>query len=57
MLKPLFKMRMFSNVDSKVVEELKKKEDKIREKYQQREEENIDNLIDNIQRDVDDLNK
>jgi len=50
-------MRMFSNVDSKVVEELKKKEDKIREKYQQREEENIDNLIDNIQRDVDDLNK
>lgn len=47
---------MFNNVESKVVNELRKKDERLRERLQKGEEENIDNLINNVEMEIQENN-
>lgn len=49
-------MKMFNNVESKVVNELRKKDERLRERLQKGEEENIDNLINNVEMEIQENN-
>lgn len=60
-LKPLYKMKIFNNVGSKVVEGLKKKEEILKNRMNgksQKEEvddENIDRLINKVQNEIEEM--
>jgi len=52
--KPLYKMKMFNNVGSKVVQNIKKF--KTSQKNQYGNENNLDNLIAKVENELDELN-
>lgn len=61
-LKPLYKMKIFNNVGSKVVEGLKKKEEILKnrmngkcKKEEVDDDENIDRLINKVQNEIEEL--
>ena len=51
-LKPLYKMKMFSNVDSKVKENLKNFKT-----YDQKKQNDVDNLIEKVEQELKDINQ
>lgn len=60
-LKPLYKMKIFNNVGSKVVEGLKKKEEILKNRMngksqkEEMDDENIDRLINKVQNEIEEL--